>query len=304
MREAKSHLHTCTLDEKQLEKLRIFCAKDGWESHNIVHSAFAYRGANVHLVAYRSGKVVITGRGTEDFIIFHLEPEITGQPTLGYEEVLHPEWFEEHGGMDESGKGDLFGPLVSACVIAGGETVRHWIREGVRDCKAIGNDQEIFHLDWLIRQAKDACVEVFSLGMRKYNELYGGFGSNLNRLLAWYHSKSLLNAVQRHPIQKVLLDQFSKQPLVQLYYKGPDLELTMRPRAEEDPVVAAASIAARAEFLRSMDNLSKDAGEKLLRGAGEGVLQQARELVRRLGITAFGNFAKLHFSTAQQALYG
>jgi ribonuclease HIII len=67
--------------------------------------------------------------------------------------------------------------------------------------------------------------------------------------------------------------------------------------------VAAASIMARAEFLRSLSELSKLAGEKLLRGAGDNVLNQAKGLVHRLGSSAFGDFAKLHFVTAQKALY-
>ena len=50
-----------------------------------------------------------------------LEPQITGVVRLGYDEVNHPEWFELHAGCDESGKGDVFGPLISACVIADGD---------------------------------------------------------------------------------------------------------------------------------------------------------------------------------------
>jgi ribonuclease HIII len=286
-----------------MEKLENFCVLGGWESYSVDHAIFAFRGPSVNVVAYRSGKLVVQGKGTEEFVKYTLEAEITGECKLGYDEQLHGDWFEEHGGMDESGKGDLFGPLVSACVVAGGKTVKDWIAAGVRDCKTIGADGKIFELDRLIRRSDGVAVEVFSLGMRKYNELYGGFGENLNRLLAWYHSKSLANALQRSTPKRVLLDQFSKQPLVQQFFRDDTVVIEMRPRAEEDPVVAAASIVARAEFLRTIDSLSKLAGEQLLRGAGEAVLQQARGLVRRLGANRFGEFAKLHFSTAQRALF-
>ncbi|MDR2667997.1 MAG: ribonuclease HIII [Puniceicoccales bacterium] len=296
-------LYCCNLDEGQMEKLENSCAANGWESYSVDHATFAFRGPKVNVVAYSSGKLVVQGKGTEEFVKYTLEPEITGECKLGYDEQIHAEWFEDHGGMDESGKGDLFGPLVSACVVAGGKTVKDWIAAGVRDCKAIGSDGKIFDLDRLIRRSEGATVEIFSLGMRKYNELYGGFGENLNRLLAWYHSKSLANALQRSSPKRVLLDQFSTQPLVQQFFRGGSVPIEMRPRAEEDPVVAAASIVARAEFLRAMESLSTSAGEKLHRGAGEAVLQQARELVRRLGPNRFGEFAKLHFSTAQRALF-
>jgi ribonuclease HIII len=296
-------LYACTLDQEQMRKLENSCEASGWECYDVPFANFAYRGPKVSVVAYRSGKVVIQGKGTEEFVKYVLEPEIVGECRVGYEDLRHPDWFQEHGGMDESGKGDLFGPLVSACVIAGDKTVKGWLAAGVRDCKAIGQDKKIFELDGLIRSSEGAVTEVFSLSMRKYNELYGGFGGNLNRLLAWYHSKSLSNALQRKAVPRVLLDQFSTRPLVQTYFQNSEVTIEMRPRAEEDPVVAAASIVARAEYLRAMERLSEAAGEKLLRGASAAVQEQAHGLVRRLGANSFGEFAKLHFSTAQRALF-
>jgi ribonuclease HIII len=286
-----------------MQKLENSCMASGWESYFVEYANFAYRGPKVSVVAYRSGKLVIQGKGTEEFVKYTLEPEIIGKCQLGYEGVYRPDWFQEHGGMDESGKGDLFGPLVSACVLAGGQTVKEWLAKGVRDSKSIGQDKKIFELDRLIRTGEGVVGEVFSLSMRKYNELYGGIGENLNRLLAWYHSKSLSNALQHKKVSRALLDQFSQKPLVQAYFQGNDVTIEMRPRAEDDPVVAAASIVARAEYLRAMERLSEAAGEKLLRGASEAVQEQARGLVRRLGASSFGEFAKLHFSTAQRALF-
>ncbi|MDR1435911.1 MAG: ribonuclease HIII [Puniceicoccales bacterium] len=296
-------LYSCSLDAGQMEKLENSCEASGWESYFVDHATFAFRGPRVNVVAYRSGKLVVQGKGTEEFVKYTLEPEISGECALGYDEELHGDWFEEHGGMDESGKGDLFGPLVSACVVAGGKTVKEWIGAGVKDCKSIGTSEKIFELAKIIRNSAGATVEFFSLSMRKHNELYGGFGENLNRLLAWYHSKSLSNALQRSSPKRVLLDQFSKQPLVQKFFPNCPAAIEMRPRAEEDPVVAAASIVARAEFLQSLDRLSAQADEQLLRGCGEAVFQQAQRLVRRFGANRLGEFAKLYFSTAQRAIF-
>ena len=55
----------------------------------------------------------------EDFVRDVIEPEVTGAAKLGYDEVLHPDWYEPHAGLDESGKGDFFGPVIAALV--GGE---------------------------------------------------------------------------------------------------------------------------------------------------------------------------------------
>jgi ribonuclease HIII len=106
-------------------------------------------------------------------------------------------------------------------------------------------------------------------------------------------------------VAKALLDQFSTAPLVQRFFTNDtSLTITMRPRAEDDPVVAAASIIARAEYLRVMEKLSITAGEDLLRGANAQVEAQARRLVTRFGADKLGDYAKLHFSTAQKAIFG
>jgi ribonuclease HIII len=79
-------------------------------------------------------------------------------------------------------------------------------------------------------------------------------------------------------------------------------ELRMRTKAEEDPVVAAASIVARAEFVRQMHALSKRFGDKLQKGAGPLVKKQAEAIIARFGAPALGDFAKLHFRTAYEVV--
>ena len=196
-----------------------------------------------------------------------LEPEITGEFLLGYEEVNHPEWFEPHAGLDESGKGDLFGPVVTACVIADGEMVRKWMEAGIRDSKTI-TDGAIIKMAKSIKETNGVVVKTAYTGMIKYNELYGKFGQNLNKLLAWLHGRSLLDALEVKKPRWGLLDQFSKQPLVQQYVKDSDFDLKMRTKAEEDPVVAAASIIARATWLEQMKKLEENAGCTLPKGSG------------------------------------
>ena len=98
---------------------------------------------------------------------------------------------------------------------------------------------------------------------------------------------------------------FSEQPLVQREMKKKgvkDFELRMRTKAEEDPVVAAASVVARAEYVRQMHSLSKAYGDKLQKGAGPLVKEQANEIIRKFGVRALGDFAKLHFRTAYEVV--
>jgi ribonuclease HIII len=139
--------------------------------------------------------------------------------------------------------------------------------------------------------------------MRKYNELYRKFRS-LDKLLAWMHARALEDALKVQPVPWALLDQFTKKPLVKqnLREVPKGFELRMRTKAESDPVVAAASIVARAEFVRQMHALSEHAGEPLLKGASAQVKAQATRLVEKFGPDALGDYAKLHFRTASEAL--
>ena len=298
--------YTLKLDDTQMNKLRALLQERGWTPFEVAYSRFAFRADHlkVNVTAYTSGKVVVAGKGTEDFVRDILEPEVTGAPKLGYEEVNHPDWFESHAGLDESGKGDFFGPVIAATVIADRPAIDAWIAAGVKDSKKIAEPQ-ILRLDALIRGTRGAVVRTCFCGMPKYNELRGRPGANLNRLLAWQHATALEQALGLKHVPWGLLDQFSEQPLVQreLARKGvKDFELRMRTKAEEDPVVAAASVVARAEFVRQMRDLSEKLGEPLQKGAGSGVKAQASSLVKRLGARALTDFAKLHFRTAYEVV--
>ncbi|MDR3273823.1 MAG: ribonuclease HIII [Puniceicoccales bacterium] len=293
----KKSLYTTTLDDEQAEALHEWLAWHRWEAYGVDHSRFAFKGDAVNVVMYNSGKLVIQGKKAEDFVEFVLEPEITHAAKLGYDAVVHAEWFEEHAGMDESGKGDLFGPLVTACVIAGGDTVKQFISDGVKDSKLITSDAAVLKLDDKIR-ASGCVVKTMCLSMAKYNELYVKFNDNMNFLLGWMHTCSLRKALGERQVPWGMLDQFSKRPIVQTMLKDPTFNLKMQTKAESDPVVAAASIVARAEYIRQMEELSKLADMKLRKGASKLVTEQAAELKKRVGGNNMRNFVKLHFKTA------
>ena len=296
--------YTIKLDEAQMEKLRAACAAKHWETAEVPYARFAFKGPKVNVTAYTSGKVVVAGKETEDFVQNVIEAEVTGAPKLGYDAVLHPDWFEAHAGLDESGKGDLFGPVVAATVIAEKAAIEAWQQAGVRDSKTIA-DGQILKLDDLIRDTPGVVVETRHMTMADYNHVMARPYASLNRLLAQHHADALQAALQKKWVPRGLLDQFSKEPLVQREMKKKGLErfnLQMRTKAEEDPVVAAASVVARAEFVRVMRNLSREFGDKLLFGAGANAKAQASVLIGKLGARALGHFAKLHFRTCYEVV--
>lgn len=297
-------MYTIKLDAAQMEKLGAYLDADhrgAWNHYEVAYSEFAFKGEKINVVGYQSGKLVVSGKKTEDFVRDILEAEITGDPRLGYDEVHHPEWFELHAGCDESGKGDLFGPLVTACVVADGDMVRAWMEVGVADSKKL-TDSSILKLDKVIRQTKGVVIQTAFARMEKYNELYDKFGRNLNKLLAWFHGKSLNAALDERAAPWGLLDQFTKQKLVDAYVKDREgFRLESRTKAESDPVVAAASIVARAVYVREMKRLSDVAGETLVKGASGKVLEQGKSIVSKHGAPALSQYAKMHFKTAYEA---
>ncbi len=300
----KLSTYTVKLDDTQMAKLRGILASRGWAPFEVEHSRFAFRGPDCNVTAYSSGKAVIAGKGTEDFVTMTLEPEVTLSPKLGYDNVLHPEWFEAHAGLDESGKGDFFGPVIAATVIAQKSMIEKWREAGVQDSKRIA-ERQILAFDEMIRGTHGAVVKTCYCSMPKYNELMSRPRANLNLLLAWLHGTALQQALAEKSVPWGLLDQFSEQPLVQreLARKGvKNFELRMRTKAEEDPVVAAASVVARAAYVREMKRLSDRFGSKLQKGAGPLVKKQGAEIIARFGARALGDFAKLHFRTAYEVV--
>ena len=284
-------MYTLKLKGDQLDKLGQALSSRGWPTREVQYARHAFDGDQVKVVAYESGKLVVQGRGTEDFVTNILEPEVTGEFLLGYEEVNNPEWFEPHAGLDESGKGDLFGPVVTACVIGDGDMVRAWMEAGIRDSKTI-TDGAILKMARQIASTKGVVIKTAFTGMLKYNELYGKFGDNLNKMLAWLHGRALNDALELRKPEWGLLDQFTKQPLVQKYVEGTGFDLQMRTKAEEDPVVAAASVIARATWLEQMKKLEDLAGRSIPKVRAPKPRRLPPNFSSSLGRNGWENFAK------------
>ncbi len=196
-------------------------------------------------------------------------------------------------GTDESGKGDYFGPLVIGGVHVGSRTKNLLSNLKVRDSKRI-SDNVIKELDYQIRSS---CIySVVVIGPEKYNLLYQKM-KNLNRLLAWGHARVIENILLRVDCKKAISDQFGSELYIKnaLMKLGKQIELTQSPRAESDLGVAAASIIARAEFVRKMQRLSQECGFELPKGASEQVNSAARKIVEQMGNDALNRFVKLHF---------
>ncbi|MBH0206755.1 MAG: ribonuclease HIII [Nitrospira sp.] len=216
--------------------------------------------------------------------------------------VPHTKNHIERIGIDESGKGDYFGPLVIAAVFVDATTQGELKLMAVRDSKKI-SDGRILEM---APDIKTICPHsVIAIGPQKYNELYAKI-KNLNRLLAWGHAKALENLLERVPCERAISDQFGNERLIlnALQDKGRTIVLEQRTKAESDLAVAAASILARAEFLIRLKRLSGEVGTTLPKGASPTVELAARMVIKKHGQDRLGHVAKLHFKTTQAVLAG
>ena len=208
----------------------------------------------------------------------------------------------ERIGIDESGKGDYFGPLVIAAVFVDATTQGELALMAVRDSKKI-SDGRILEMAPDIRAI---CPHsLIAIGPSKYNELYAKI-KNLNRLLAWGHAKALENLLGRVSCERAISDQFGDTQLIlnALQEKGRKIVLEQRTKAESDPAVAAASIVARAEFLMRLKRLSDEVGTTLPKGASPAVELAAKMVVKKHGQERLRTVAKLHFKTTKAVLGG
>lgn len=297
--------HTAALTSDQAEKLRRVLEDQGYDFDTKPHALFSARKGKLNVTVYQKGpKVLVQGKGTEDFIRFTLEPEVLGEARLGYEEILEPDKFEPHFGIDESGKGDFFGPLVIAGVFTDAVIARRLIEAGIMDSKRISSAARIRQLAAAIRATPGCTSEIISIGPERYNEMHASFG-NLNRLLAWGHARVIEKlAAARPDCPRALSDQFARPEVLQraLHAKGLTLHLEQRTKGESDTAVAAASILARERFIDWIDKTSAACGVKLPLGASDAVIQAGRELIARHGAEALGKAAKLHFRTTSSVL--
>jgi ribonuclease HIII len=190
-------------------------------------------------------KIVIQGNKNSK-LYKQVNELLNDEPELNlYEREIIPS--ENYIGSDESGKGDFFGPLVTAAVYVNRDNQSEFLKIGVRDSKDM-TDMQIYYAAKKIKKVLQDSFEIIVINPVKYNELYSKF-RNMNEILAWSHSKAIENLAKKCNCKEVIIDQFSSkiervnQKLLHL-----NLRIMHSPKAERFLGVAAASILARDKF--------------------------------------------------------
>ena len=316
-----------------VEKFRTFALSQGWSiAGRAIHNGtyqlrFTSGSTSTSINFYLSGTVLIQGNPSEmRSTLEHWWQQQKAEqapPTLWDMSTSVPEQSIEntssssssaasspketkvmaHIGTDEAGKGDYFGPLVVAGVYVDEDSASRLLALGVRDSKQL-SDVKILSLAEEIRKICHGQGHIVAYRPERYNQHYQET-PNLNLLLATAHAQVIASLQERTASRLALVDQFSHEPLVltALQRMNCDIAVEQRPRAEDDIAVAAASIIARATFVRQIQELSQSIGVELPKGASSPrIVTVGREIVARASRDALGKVAKLHFKTTQEIL--
>lgn len=289
------NIFTRKFKREEITKLTTFLKGLDACDVKIPYSSIALKNKDFAATLYDSGKFVLQGKNIS-LILGSLCEFMNIENTLANDETLQDTIISvEHIGTDESGKGDYFGPLVVSGVLGNDENISKFKEKGIKDCKKLTDEQVLKFAGFIKANSVHSTVII---GNAKYNELYSKF-KNLNKLLAWGHARAIENILEKQYCKTVLSDKFGDEKLIQnaLMDKGKTVELIQRHKAEEDIAVAAASILARAEFLNSIDKLSRRYEINLPKGASDKVIHVAKDFVNKYGKEKLKMVAKLHFKT-------
>ena len=295
---------TYKLTPAQMEALKNILIEGNYKRVSVEHTIIAAEIPNCRINLYKSGKCLVQGKEAVDFVTFILEPAVLQQAMIGYEEVHNPDAHKPHMGVDESGKGDLFGPMVIASAYIDEELAATLTELGVRDSKTITSEKKLLAMAKEIRSTLRNRFAIVRIGPEAYNRLYAKF-RNLNNMLAWAHARAIENLLEKVPsCPRAISDQFGKKEQVEraLMKNGQKIKLVQMHKAESDIAVAAASILAREEFVMSLKRAEQDAGITLPKGASAGTRAAAVALVKKHGPASLLSYAKCHFKTTDEVL--
>ena len=319
--EQKKTIFTFTLDAEAQDKVLIVLGGGNYRLREVPYSQISIEGEGFNCTLYNAkekhgksqAKLCVQGSKAEDFVQFTLEPFGVVPLQVGYEDIVSPDQIAPHAGSDESGKGDFFGPLVVCCVYTD-ESLTPKLREaGARDCKSM-SDSQVLAVGRELRKVLTAQnYAIVKFNPPAYNRLYSKM-RNINTMLAWAHGQALENLLEKKPnCPRCVIDQFAyTQTTIKkaLKERGKKINVEQRHKAEDDIAVAAASVIAREEFLRSLCAIANEIdpnAEKVLDVIPKGssspsVAERAVEMVKKNNPNWLMNNCKVHFQTTDKVL--
>ena len=265
------------------------------------HVRFFAKTEQVAITLYKSGKVMFQGedaKGEYDFWTALLKHQPAPKQI---KQTTETDYYYPSIGSDETGKGDLFGPIVICSAYLPKEHVERVMELGIQDSKTL-TDKRVHELAEVLIPIIPHSV--LTLPNDKYNDLVDK-GYNINKMLAYMHNRAIFNVIRKinkHP--EVILDKFAEEHLYFRYLSDADRiyrKITILTKAESKYAsVAIASIIARHVFIQKLDALSKAIGYNLHKGAGAPVDQVLKVIMKEQDQSFLRQIAKLNFNNIKK----
>jgi ribonuclease HIII len=209
--------------------------------------------------------------------------------------------FVAHGGSDEVGTGDYFGPVCVCAVYIDQQHLDFVNSLNPSDTKGLDDKQIVIIAKELM---KTVPYSLLILPNEKYNVLHKKY--NLNAIKSILHNQCYLHLQKK--VKKPftgIIDQFTPQESYYRYIKDEKeifKDLRFETKAENKYLsVACGAIIARHAFLEALSQLEKYVGMPLPKGAGSKVDQAAADILKKHGMDMLNKVAKLHFKNTQKA---
>lgn len=212
-------------------------------------------------------------------------------------------------GVDESGKGDYFGPLVVAGFVSDSNLDEVLIDWGIKDCKKLSDKKVMALGKELMDNYGDRCY-IYPLIPDKYNmeiSLLKMDGKNQMDLLARAHDQVIDQLLNRtEDIEGVVADAVNiltrgKSMRMQHGHLVQTLETI---KGENNMAVAAAGVLARFTFLKALSDMTHVYGLSFPKGASLQVIRSGRNFIAENGRKELRKVAKIHYKTTQRILGG
>lgn len=269
-------------------RLRMVLSARGCSFEPHEHAFWRSRIGDITVIFYRNGTLLL--QGPDDRAAAVAADLGLGQPV----EPKAQERIEVKGavlGLDESGKGDYFGPIVLAAVIAD-ESDPRLEAMGIKDSKLLTGAA----VEKAFNALKDSLTwKVRVIEPSEYNRLYHEKG-NLNWLMVDEYA-ALIASFDASLYTHAVLDRFSQSDEQNgRVRKSCPHPMTIVERGERNAAVAAASVVARHHFTSWMEESRQKSGLMLPLGSGPQAGALFRELREKLPSLEFEALAKAHFS--------
>ncbi len=292
-----------TLNESDIKKVVNFY-RDYQKNNNNEYIRFFAKTDYLSVSVYTSGKVMFQGEDSEQE--YNMWMTMLNYVDKKQKKIVKPvkynDYFYSSIGSDEVGTGDFFGPVVVCAAYLDKDSIPFIKTLGIDDSKKI-TDDKILKIGELLKDKVKYSLLV--LHNEKFNELTKR-GFNMNKIKAYLHNKAIINLLNKiNGSPEVIVDQFAEEKLYFRYlmderdvYKN----ITFTTKAESKYAsVAIGSILARYAFLKHFDNLSKDSGYHLLKGANAEVDKVAARMIKDKGEGYLYSYCKMNFKNLQKA---